>query len=82
MLNWLDVRMKEEQLLDIFRDANRRRVVKQALAARQAPTRFHTPALVQLGCWLVAWGCRLQARYGVIAEGATIARAGDRVSGC
>jgi hypothetical protein len=56
MLNWLDVRMKEEQLLDIFRDANRRRVVKQALAARQAPTRFHTPALVQLGCWLVAWG--------------------------
>ena len=82
MLNWLDERMKEEQLRDIFRDVHRRRVVRQALAARPAPSRFYTPALVQLGCWLVAWGGRLQARYGVIAEGATIAQAGDRVSGC
>ena len=82
MQNWLDERMKEELLRDMLYEAERRRLVKRALAARPRPARFYSPALARLGSRLVTWGCSLQARYGAIAEPPITTRANGNISPC
>jgi hypothetical protein len=47
---------------DLLREAERDRMIHQALAAKQQ-TRLHQRALVWLGTHFVAWGCILQRRY-------------------
>jgi hypothetical protein len=60
----LELAYREERCKDMMREAERRRLVKAILAAQPRPNRFYHPVLVGLGCVLIGWGLRLQARYG------------------
>ncbi|MFL5807548.1 MAG: hypothetical protein ACJ8CR_38205 [Roseiflexaceae bacterium] len=83
MSSRLDELLKAEQVQDMLRDAERRGLVRRALATRRPPAmRFYSPALARLGRWLELWGCRLQTRYGAIAEVGVVTRVGDGRSGC
>lgn len=44
-------------------EAERRRMIRQALLARQSAQPLYSPALVWLGRHLNAWGQRLLTRY-------------------
>jgi hypothetical protein len=44
--------------------AETRRLIRQAQGECSEAERLHSLALVQLGRWLVAWGCSLQERHG------------------
>jgi len=63
--HWNDVAARQEQYNDLLRQAERERLIWAAAHARKAP-RLYGPALEWLGCWLIAWGWRLRARYGAI----------------
>jgi hypothetical protein len=82
MTSWIDEAIKEEQRQDLLREAARRRLIAQARTASRRPVRVYSPALVRLGRWLETWGCRLQARYGVLAEAGVVRSAGDGASRC
>jgi len=83
MSSRLDELIKAEQVRDMVRDAERRGLIRRALAIRrQPPPRFYSPSLALLGRWLERWGCRLQMRYGGITEGRVVTRIGDGRSGC
>jgi len=56
-------------------------LVAQARASHQ-PERRYSGALVWLGRWLEAWGRRLQARYGALAETEMVTTIHDRATGC
>ena len=47
-----------------LQEAERKRLIRQGRAGDSEPNRFHRRALVSLGRRLVAWGCRLEGRYG------------------
>jgi len=64
-----------EQSKDRLREAERYRLVRQALAGRQGRARFLRRALIWLGRCLVVWGRRLQERYGVVADPSTLCAA-------
>jgi len=81
MSSWLIDRVKEEQLLDLRREAEQRRL-RKALAARPAPARFYAKPLAGFGRRMVAWGYRLQSRHGAIAEVPIAANRGGSVSRC
>jgi hypothetical protein len=67
----------------MIRQAERRQLVRQALAAqRRAPLWRYSPALAQLGRWLELWGCRLQTRYGAIAEVGVVTQVSNGRNGC
>jgi hypothetical protein len=80
MPNWIDMQVAEQHRQDMLRAAEEQRHSAKALAARPQPARFYTPALVQLGGWLVAWGSSLQSRYSVIADAPVCSNAGDNIS--
>ncbi|UCC64918.1 MAG: hypothetical protein JSV36_07720 [Anaerolineae bacterium] len=65
-------RAQLERYKDIRREMERERLVRQALAGREKRGRFYGPALVWLGCRLVAWGRRLQESYGTAVEAPTL----------
>ena len=72
MANWIDFAFKQEQHKDLLREAERERLVRAARAGRRRRTRVVGPLLVWLGNLLIAWGERLQARFGPLeANGAT-----------
>jgi hypothetical protein len=81
MSSWMDEAIAEEHRKDLLRAADRRRITRQAQAARRGHTRLYSSALVRLGQWLEAWGCGLQARYGRLADTGVVAPAGDRATG-
>jgi len=54
----------QERYKDLLREAERYRLVQQALAGRERRHPFYYRALTWLGCQLVAWGWHLQERYG------------------
>jgi len=64
MLNWKDVWAQQERYKDALREAESDRLARQALAGREMDHRFYCQALTWLGGRLVAWGWRLQERYG------------------
>jgi hypothetical protein len=82
MMSWIDEAIKEEQRQDMLRDAAHRRLVIKARMADRQPERRYSQALVWLGRWLETLGCRLQARYGVLAEAGVVRPVGDRAGQC
>ena len=68
MLNWYEVLAQEERNRDLLREAEKHRLVRQALAGRKARADIHCRALSWLGRHLVGWGCALQARYSIPVE--------------
>jgi len=66
-LVYRDFFVYREHYKDLLREAERNRLVRQALAGRESRDRFHCRALTWLGRRLVAWGCRLQERYSAAA---------------
>jgi hypothetical protein len=61
---WRGDDMALQRHRELLREAERNRLVRQALAGRERPQRFYCRALTWLGRRLVAWGWHLQARYG------------------
>ena len=82
MTSWIDEAVREEQRRDMLREAARRRLIAQARVADRRPGRIYSPTLVRLGRWLETWGCRLQARYGGLAEAGIVRLAGDATGRC
>jgi hypothetical protein len=64
VLSWNDVLAQQERYLDLRREAERERLVRQVLNGRERRARPYRHMLAWLGQRLVAWGWRLQARYG------------------
>jgi hypothetical protein len=64
MLSWSDIMVQQERNADLLREAERERLIQHMLAGRERRGRFTRQALAWLGQRLVAWGCRLQERYG------------------
>ena len=65
MFSWNDVLARREHYLDLRREMERERLVRQVMAGRPRSwlARSYRQALAWLGQRLVAWGWRLQARY-------------------
>lgn len=63
MFTWKDVVVEEQRREDIQQQAARRRTLRMARADNPQTYRFYHVVMVRVGEWLVAWGCRLQARY-------------------
>ncbi len=72
MFSWTDVQAQQERYKDIRREAERYRLVQQVLAGRERGNHFHYRALTWLGRRLIAWGRRLQERYGARAATPTL----------
>ncbi len=68
MVNWNDVLAQQERYKDLLREAEKAQLVRQAAAGRGRRDGLHRRVLTWLGLRLVAWGCYLQARYGVAVE--------------
>ena len=67
MFDWNLVIAQRERHKDLLREAERYRLVRQVLAERGTRDRAWVRALAWLGRRLVAWGQRLQERYGAAA---------------
>jgi hypothetical protein len=67
MFGWYLVIAQRERHKELLREAERYRLVHQALAERGRRDRAWVRALAWLGRRLVAWGYRLQERYGAAA---------------
>jgi hypothetical protein len=63
-VNWHDGVAGGERYKDLLREAERDRLVREKLAGRGGNAGFYCRALIWLGSRLVAWGWRLQERYG------------------
>ena len=71
---WL---VRRERNVDLLREAERYRLVRQALSARRRRGRLRCRALIWLGQCLVSWGQRLQERYDVVVD-ASVLRAANQ----
>ncbi len=67
MFDWNLVIAARERHKELLGEAERHRIVRQALAERGTRDRAWVRALAWLGQRLVAWGQRLQERYGAAA---------------
>ena len=67
MFDWNLVIAQRERQQELLREAERYRLVRQALAERGTRDRAWVRVLAWLGRRLVAWGQRLQERYGAAA---------------
>jgi len=63
MVSWNEYVVKQEQFKDFRRDADKERLIRQALAVRSGSERSYTRALRRLGYWLAAWECYLRERF-------------------
>ena len=64
MLTYYDALLEMDRHKDILIAAQRERLAKQALGHDSLPTKAYQRWLTRLGAHLIAWGSRLQARYG------------------
>ena len=64
MLSWSDILAHKQRHEDMRREADEYRLIQQALAGRPRRHRFYCRAMDWLGRRMVAWGQRLQERYG------------------
>ncbi len=64
MLNWNDYVAKQEYYNNMLRAADKQRLVNEAQSQRQQRLAFRVRLLRWLGRSMVAWGGRLEARYG------------------
>jgi hypothetical protein len=67
MLNWSHVAAQQERYQDLRDEAEQDGLFEQVRAGHAMRDRFHRQALTWLGDRLVAWGWRLQERYGASA---------------
>jgi len=68
LFNWHDVMAHRERCKDLQRDVESYRLTRLTLAGREKRDRFHCRVLIWLGRRMVAWGRRLQERYGTLVE--------------
>ena len=64
MFSWIDRLAQREYYADRLREAERYRLVRRVMAGHPRPRRPYYRAFAWLGQRLVAWGDRLQERYG------------------
>jgi len=64
MLSWSDILAQKQRHEDMRREADEYRFIQQVLAGRPRRHRFYCRAMDWLGRRMVAWGQRLQERYG------------------
>jgi len=69
VLRWTEFLAHKERLADLRRQAEREQLVQQVLATREKQHPRYHRAATWLGPHLVAWGCRLQERYGFAGTG-------------
>jgi len=62
-----DYLAKRKYYRELVREAERERLIREALAGRGKANRFCSRALSRLGHLLVGWGQSMQERYGHIA---------------
>ena len=67
MFTWNHILAQQARYEDLRREAERRRLVLQALAARPRQQRFWYRVMNRLGRRMVRWGQRLQQRYSATA---------------
>ncbi len=67
MIGENDAFYAEERRKDMLREAEHDRLVRLARPARPRRARFYGRALAWMGRQLIAWGRRLQERYGAPA---------------
>ena len=73
MFDWREVAVRQERHQEFLLEAERHRLIRQALAGREKwDSSIHCRALTWLGGQLVAWGCSLQARYDARIETPTV----------
>jgi hypothetical protein len=61
-----DSLVHREHYKDLLREAERARLVRQAWAGQERRNHLYCRPLTWLGRRLVAWGWRLQERYGAV----------------
>ena len=71
---WLVCRERNK---DLLHEAERYRLVRQALLARRRQGRFYCRALIWFGQRLIDWGRHLQERYDVVLD-ASVLRAANQ----
>ena len=71
MLTWQDMELARHRINDRLRQAERDRLVQQALAGRPRKGPLYSRLLAWLGQWLINWGQRLYERYGEAPEAPT-----------
>jgi hypothetical protein len=57
---WFTENLIRQRQQDLLREAKSSRLARQALAGRDAHSLLPSRLLARLGCWLEAWGWRLQ----------------------
>jgi hypothetical protein len=67
---WTELMVHEARRADLLREAEQERMARRALAGREKRDRLTGRALTWLGERMVAWGGRLQARYGAVSTAA------------
>jgi hypothetical protein len=86
MNQWIDEQVARQRYDDILREERQLRIVEIVVAARKRAIKrsehFYNPVMAQLGRRLVAWGCRLEARYGSSVETTIVTNTGGNMSGC
>jgi hypothetical protein len=62
--NWHIDAVAAQHRDDLLREAQDRRLIRQAAPADSKPQHFYRRSLAWLGRRLIVWGSRLQQRYG------------------
>jgi len=65
MITWTDILVREQRRRELLKEANHWRLARQV---SNRETASYQLLLARLGEQLVKWGCRLQAKYGTLAE--------------
>lgn len=65
MITWEDILVQEQYRRKALAEADHQRLIQQMSERETTPYRL---VLARLGEQLVKWGCRLQAKYGTLAE--------------
>ena len=65
MITWEDILVQEEYRREALAEANHQRLIRRV---SKRETTSYQLLLARLGEQLVKWGCRLQAKYGTLAE--------------
>jgi len=65
MIPWEEARAREQHQRELLKEANHQRSIRQV---SKRETTSYQLLLARLGERLVKWGCRLQAKYGTLAE--------------
>ncbi|NIS81762.1 MAG: hypothetical protein GTO14_16490 [Anaerolineales bacterium] len=68
MFTWQDVLVAEQKRADALRMAERERLIRTILRAREPEPRFYHGLMVRFGGWMESVGQGLKKRYTVVVE--------------